>query len=86
MAKQLQHAIADFRYRYDFEGEFVIADMSKRNGGHFPPHGSHQSGRDVDVWLPSLKGVYKKNHLERDQRPSSNEADLFALWGFLKSL
>ncbi|EDM78066.1 LysM domain protein [Plesiocystis pacifica SIR-1] len=87
MAKHLQWAIASFRYNYEFEGEIVVADMSKKKGGHFPPHKSHQSGRDVDIWLPTLKGVYKKNQLnDRDYRPQSEEADWFALYGFLQAL
>lgn len=27
----------------------AIGDLSKRHGGPFPPHKSHQSGRDVDI-------------------------------------
>src|SRR5690606_25816806 len=86
MAKHLRGAIASFRYTYEFEGEVVVADMSQKHGGHFPPHQSHQAGRDVDIWLPSLKGVYQKNHLNRDRRPNPDEADWFALYGFLKAL
>lgn len=86
MAKHLRGAIASFRYTYDFQGEIVVADMSQKNGGHFPPHQSHQAGRDVDIWLPSLKGVYQQNHLKRDRRPNPDEADWFALYGFLKAL
>lgn len=86
-AKHLREAIASFRYTYEFEGEIVVADMSKRGGGYFPPHKSHQAGRDVDFWLPSLKGVYKRNHLtQRDYRPQPEEADWFALYGLLKAL
>lgn len=86
MAKHLRQAIASFRYTYEFEGEIVVADMSQKNGGKFPPHKSHQAGRDVDIWLPSLKGVYQQNHLNRDRRPNPDEADWFALYGFLKAL
>jgi LysM repeat protein len=86
MAKHLRGAIAAFRYTYEFEGEIVVADMSQQHGGHFPPHKSHQAGRDVDIWLPSLKGVYQQNHLNRDRRPNPEEADWFALYGFLKAL
>ncbi|MFO7561433.1 MAG: penicillin-insensitive murein endopeptidase [Enhygromyxa sp.] len=86
MAKHLREAIAGFRYTYDFQGELVVADMSQKRGGKFPPHQSHQAGRDVDIWLPSLKGVYQKNHLQRDRRPNPEEADWFALYGFLKAL
>jgi|GEM_PF-368673 len=87
VAKHLREAIASFRYTYEFEGEIVVADMSKQHGGPFKPHQSHQAGRDVDFWLPSLKGVYKRNHLTlRDYRPQPEEADWFALYGLLKAL
>ena len=88
MAQNLQWAIAKFRYTYNFEGEMVVADMSKQRGGKFDPHKSHQAGRDVDIWLPSLKGVYQPHHIHegKERRPTSEEADWFALYGFLKAL
>ncbi|KIG13326.1 LysM domain protein [Enhygromyxa salina] len=88
MAQHLQHAIASFRFTYEFEGEMVVADMSKQHGGLFNPHKSHQAGRDVDIWLPSLKGVYQPSHIREghERRPTSEEADWFALYGFLKAL
>lgn len=86
MAEHLQWAIAKFRYTYEFEGEMVVADMSKKTGGHFDPHKSHQAGRDVDIWLPTLKGVYKRDHLEKERKPYWWEADWFALYGFLQAL
>jgi LysM repeat protein len=88
MAEHLQHAIASFRFTYEFEGEMVVADMSKKPGGLFNPHKSHQAGRDVDIWLPSLKGVYQPSHIREghERRPTSEEADWFALYGFLQAL
>lgn len=86
MAKHLQDAIASFRHTYEFEGEMVVADMSQRHGGHFDPHKSHQAGRDVDIWLPTLKGVYKRDHLLKERKPYASEADWFALYGFVKAL
>lgn len=86
MAENLQRAIATFRYTYEFEGDIVVADMSKKTGGQFDPHKSHQAGRDVDVWLPTLKGVYKRDHLEKERRPFPDEVDWFALYGFLKAI
>lgn len=35
-----------------------IWDLSRKGGGHFPPHKSHRSGRDVDVPYP-LKRQYQ---------------------------
>lgn len=63
--KHLQRALVNFRHKYEFEGNIMIMDMSKKNGGVFRPHRSHQSGRDVDIWLPTLKGVYKKGQTGR---------------------
>lgn len=47
----LTRAIQEFRTT-GFSGEVVVQDMSRKNGGRFRPHRSHQSGRDVDVRLP----------------------------------
>jgi LysM repeat protein len=86
MAEHLQWAIAKFRYTYEFEGDMVVADMSQRHGGHFDPHKSHQAGRDVDIWLPTLKGVYKRDHLAKERKPFWYEADWFALYAFIQAL
>lgn len=40
-----------------FDREIVIQDMSRKAGGRFRPHESHQSGRDVDIRLPLKRGV-----------------------------
>lgn len=50
--RTLQLAIAKFRANSEYDGPLVISDMSQRRGGKFAPHDSHQSGRDVDIWLP----------------------------------
>ncbi len=82
----LQTAIAKFRQELAFDGEVVIADISKQGGGKFPPHKSHQAGRDVDIWMPTLKGVYKSHYLEKDRKPKPNEIDWFATWGLVRAL
>lgn len=33
----------------------LVGDISREGGGHFPPHKSHQNGRDVDISFP-IKG------------------------------
>jgi LysM repeat protein len=82
----LQTAIARFRQELDFDGEIVVADISRQGGGKFVPHKSHQAGRDVDIWMPTLKGVYKSHYLERDRKPRPNEIDWFATWGLVRAL
>jgi len=88
MAENLQFAVAKFRYTYDFEGDIVIADMSRKGGGKFPPHKSHQAGRDVDIWMPTIKGVYQPSHIRegKERKPFPEETDWFALYGFTKAL
>jgi hypothetical protein len=92
MVANLQIAIANFRQDLDFDGELVLADISKPGGGLFHPHKSHQQGRDIDIWLPTLRGVFKSKYLsdtgDQDwgRRPNPEEADWFATWGLVKAL
>jgi hypothetical protein len=52
----LQRSIAIFRARTGFDREVTIWDMSLEHGGHYGPHRSHRSGRDVDIGLPLRAG------------------------------
>jgi len=74
----------------DFDGEIILADISKKSGGHFDPHKSHQAGRDIDIWLPTLKGVYKTKYLDdgrtRPRKPHFEEVDWYATWGLVRAL
>ncbi|MBK8240596.1 MAG: penicillin-insensitive murein endopeptidase [Deltaproteobacteria bacterium] len=91
MIQNLHKAIVTFRQDVDFDGVVIVADMSKKLGGHFDPHKSHQAGRDVDIWLPTLKGVYKKKYLgdgrrETERRAMWYEVDWYATWGLARAL
>ncbi|MBX7078597.1 MAG: penicillin-insensitive murein endopeptidase [Nannocystaceae bacterium] len=91
MIENLHEAIVTFRQDVDFDGVVIVADMSKKQGGHFDPHKSHQAGRDVDIWLPTLKGVYKKKYLgdgrrETERRAFWWEVDWYATWGLARAL
>jgi LysM repeat protein len=35
----------------------IIGSISARSGGHLPPHKSHRTGRDVDIYLYRLPGT-----------------------------
>lgn len=48
-AQTLRRCAADMAKRFRGTAEVLIGDISKPMGGRFPPHYSHQSGRDVDV-------------------------------------
>jgi murein endopeptidase len=86
----LQKGIATFRQDVDFDGVVIVADISQKGGGLFPPHKSHQAGRDVDIWLPTIKGVYKRKHLgegkSRPRKPHFEEVDWYATWGLVRGL
>lgn len=84
--QHLWEAIACFRYRYAYHGQVVVADISRRAGGLLPPHRSHQSGRDVDLWLPTLQGVYKPEYLAQQRWPRPEEVNWFAVWGLIEAL
>lgn len=86
----LQKAVATFRRDVDFDGVVILADISKKHGGKFEPHKSHQAGRDIDIWLPTLKGVYKTKYLDkghsRPRKPHFEEVDWYATWGLVRAL
>lgn len=56
-AENLRLAIS--RLRAVYPGQLVIGDISRKYGGSFGSHRSHQSGRDVDIWLPIIGGLYR---------------------------
>ncbi|MCR9162330.1 MAG: penicillin-insensitive murein endopeptidase [Nannocystaceae bacterium] len=86
----LQQAVAAFRQDVDYDGELILSDISAQHGGYLNPHKSHQAGRDIDIWLPTIKGVYKTKYLKsgssRPRRPMFDEVDWYALWGLVRAL
>ncbi len=86
----LHKAIVTFRQDVDYDGALIVSDISKKQGGHFDPHKSHQAGRDVDIWLPTLRGVYKTKYLgdgrTKERRPFWYEVDWYATWGLMRAL
>jgi len=84
-------AASRMRGEFRYQGELIIGDLSKRSGGAYGPHRSHQNGRDVDVWLPVRSGEYARaprcEHCNTDYcRPTPEEVDWDATWLLIKSL
>ncbi|MEX1366370.1 MAG: penicillin-insensitive murein endopeptidase [Nannocystaceae bacterium] len=77
--EQLQRAFAIFRHETGYEGEVVIGAISRRRGGRFSPHASHQSGRDVDIRLPLWPGASPEGS------PRADEIDWYATWGLVRA-
>ncbi|MEZ4384533.1 MAG: penicillin-insensitive murein endopeptidase [Nannocystaceae bacterium] len=78
--RSLITAIGEFRYSSGYAGEIVVGSMSRRRGGRFPPHRSHQSGRDADIRLPLLPGV------PSSFAPNADEIDWSAAWELVRHL
>jgi len=73
--------IQRFRATSGFEDELVIMDMSRRAGGRFRPHESHQSGRDVDIRLPLRSGIANGT-----VPLASSQVDWDATWALVRAL
>ena len=77
--EQIQRAFAHFRHDSGYTGKVVIGAISRKRGGRFSPHRSHQSGRDVDIRLPLWPGI-------NDPTGSPDEIDWLATWALVKAL
>ncbi|MBK8264223.1 MAG: penicillin-insensitive murein endopeptidase [Nannocystis sp.] len=88
-AAQLIAAITCFRDHTGYRGELVIGDLSRESGGPLGPHLSHQTGHDVDLWLPTLHGDYLRgcHHCRTDYcRPEPSDIDWLATWQLIDAL
>jgi len=81
-------AITAFR-AHGYTGQIMIADLSRRDGGAYGPHRSHQSGRDADIWLLSRHEKYTSGCPNCDStacRPQPADVDWAAQWRFIRAL
>jgi LysM repeat protein len=86
--KALLQGVAEFR-RQGYTGELMIGDLSRRDGGQYGPHKSHQSGRDADIWLLPKGKVYKKgcNNCSTDRcKPEPEDIDWATQFRFIQAL
>lgn len=84
----LLSAIADFRAQ-GYTGDIMIGDLSRREGGQYGPHKSHQSGRDADIWLLTKRKKYNpgcNNCSTKKCRPEPDDVDWADQWRFIKAL
>ena len=71
----VRHVVA----RFPGTADILIGDISKPAGGSFPPHASHQSGRDVDIGY-YLRGNQQNITLHRVGAYQVNYAKTWALF------
>lgn len=80
--RTIQSAVASYQRRKPGGPKIHIGDISKRGGGKFPPHLSHQHGRDVDIGYV-LKGKYA--HETRFKSANGDNLDVARTWALIKS-
>ena len=78
----LQRCAARVAHDHPGTADLLIGDLSRPAGGRFPPHVSHQSGRDADVGY-YLAGNIQNTTLHR-VRPS--QIDFGKTWELLRCL
>jgi hypothetical protein len=81
MLEAIKLAISKVHEEHSDTKKLIIGDLSRKRGGHFPPHLSHQSGRDADIGY-YMKGAYQPKHL---QRIRWRQLDVERTWTFLYS-
>lgn len=74
----LSHAINRVNQLYPNSPKLSIGDISTAKGGHFKPHLSHQSGRDVDL------GFYYKDGSRWYSHADKENLDLERTWALVK--
>jgi murein endopeptidase len=76
----LDKALNQVHERFPGTATLSLGDISARNGGHSPPHVSHQSGRDVDIayFYNDGAGWYA--------RGTAKNLDLSRNWAFVRAL
>jgi murein endopeptidase len=85
----LVNGLARFHERTHYQGEIVVGDLSRRQGGRYGPHKSHQSGRDVDIWLPVRARSYVRGCRSCGTeycRPESDAVDWRTTWQLIREL
>ncbi len=81
--RAIQTGISAYKRKMPGGPKVHIGDISKKGGGKFKPHVSHQHGRDVDIGYV-LKGEHAKE--TRFRGASSKNLDVPRTWRLLKSL
>jgi LysM repeat protein len=80
--RSIQSAVAAYQRRMPGGPKIHVGDISKRGGGKFGPHISHQHGRDVDVGY-----VLTGKHAEETRFRSATKGnlDVARTWTLVKS-
>lgn len=75
----MRTAFTTLRNDTGYRGTIEIGALSRKHGGRFRPHKSHQSGRDIDIRLPLRPGLVDVRH------PSADDIDWYATWAIVEA-
>ena len=78
----IQSAVSGYRRDWRSSPMIHIGDISKKGGGKFPPHHSHQHGKDVDIGYV-LKG--EKADEKRFVSANSKNLDVARSWDLIRA-
>ena len=80
--RDIQSAVSTYQRKMPGGPKIHVGDISRRSGGKFGPHISHQHGRDVDVGY-----VLKGDHAEetRFRSANANNLDVARTWTLVKA-
>lgn len=76
VVRALREALKEYRRAQGPRPRILVGDLSLPHGGPFPPHKSHQNGRDVDIHLPRI----------RDGQGRRSRIDWQASWRLIEAL
>ena len=84
MIATIKAGVKELHVRFPKSPKLIIGDLSKRYGGHFPPHLSHQSGRDADIGY-FVRGLYAYR-LKGLSKVTRRTLDVKRTWAFLSGM
>lgn len=82
MVDAIRNAVDAVHAQFPKTKPLPVGDLSRRRGGFFPPHVSHQNGRDADI------GYYLRvgHHPKLLKHANYRTIDVARTWTFLESL
>jgi LysM repeat protein len=79
--RSIQSAVAAYKQKLPGGPKVYIGDISRKGGGPFKPHSSHQHGRDVDVGYV-LEG---SSSGDKPRNATADNLDVARTWRLIKS-
>ncbi|MCX4243208.1 LysM peptidoglycan-binding domain-containing protein [Paraliomyxa miuraensis] len=79
----LEGAVAKYQRSHPGAPKVVVGDISRKGGGHFRPHLSHQTGRDIDLGYV-LRGAQAGG--TRFRGVTEDNLDVARTWALLEAL